>query len=96
MLAGKLSDIVGRRPVLLTLTTLFFIGSVGCGYASDLTQMIVFRAIAGLGGGGLNLLGNVVIHDVVPADQRNRYLSYISTVQTVGIEGCMIFNYADT
>lgn len=58
--------------------------------------MIVFRAIAGLGGGGLNLLGNVVIHDVVPADQRNRYLSYISTVQTVGIERCMIFNYADT
>ena len=96
LLAGKLSDIVGRRPVLLVLTTLFFIGSVGCGYASGLTQMIVFRAIAGLGGGGLNLMGNIVIHDLLQADQRNRYLSYISTVQTVSEEKFILFSYTDT
>ncbi|KAI8147652.1 major facilitator superfamily domain-containing protein [Fennellomyces sp. T-0311] len=82
--AGKLSDAFGRKPVLVTLCILFLIGSIGCGYAESFMQVIVARAIAGFGGGGLPLLANVIIHDVVPSEKRSSYQSYISTIQTLG------------
>ncbi|KAI7879290.1 MFS general substrate transporter [Lichtheimia hyalospora FSU 10163] len=84
-LAGKLADLFGRKPVLVVLTLLFLLGSFGCGIADSLVQIIVARAIAGFGGGGVTLMANVVIHDVVPIDKRSQYQSFISMVQTLGI-----------
>ncbi|CDH55623.1 multidrug resistance protein fnx1 [Lichtheimia corymbifera JMRC:FSU:9682] len=84
-IAGKLADIFGRKPILVGLTTLFLLGSYGCGVAQTLPQIVVARAIAGFGSGGAILMANVVIHDLVPLAKRSRYQSVLSTVQSLGI-----------
>lgn len=93
-IAGKLADLFGRKPVLVVLTLLFLIGSYGCGISQSLYQIIVARAIAGFGGGGVTLLANVIIHDVISIDKRSQYQSFISMVQTVMYytdrEGCVV------
>ena len=68
---------------MLLLVTLFFVGSVGCGIATTMNQIIFSRVIAGFGGGGLQLMSNVVIQDLVPPHKRGQYQSYVSSVQTV-------------
>ena len=80
---GGLSNAFGRKPVLITLNILFLIGSTGCGYAQSFSQIVIARLIAGMGGGGLTLLGNIILHDVVPTEKVGSYLSYLSIVQTV-------------
>lgn len=81
--AAKLADVFGRKPILVGLTALFLVGSFGCGVAQTLQQIVIARAIAGFGAGGAVLMGNVVIHDLVPLAKRSRYLSIMQTVQTV-------------
>ncbi|KAI7853237.1 major facilitator superfamily domain-containing protein [Circinella umbellata] len=81
---GGLSNAFGRKPVLITLNILFLIGSTGCGYAQSFSQIVIARLIAGMGGGGLTLLGNIILHDVVPTEKVGSYLSYLSIVQTLG------------
>lgn len=81
--AAKLSDVFGRKPILVGLTALFLVGSYGCAVAQTLSQMVIARAIAGFGAGGAVLMGNVVIHDLVPLAKRSRYQSIMQTVQTV-------------
>lgn len=81
--AAKLADVFGRKPILVGLTTLFLLGSYGCGVAQSLPQIVVARAIAGFGSGGAILMGNVVIHDLVPLAKRSRYQSILNTVHSV-------------
>lgn len=81
--AAKLADVFSRKPILVGLSTLFLVGSVGCGVAQSLQQIVIARAIAGFGAGGAVLMANVVIHDLVPLAKRSRYLSIMQTVQTV-------------
>ena len=80
---GGLSNAFGRKPILIILNVLFLIGSTGCGYAQNFSQIVIARLIAGIGGGGLTLLGNIILHDVVPTEKVGTYLSYLSIVQTV-------------
>lgn len=61
---GKVSDIWGRKPLLLIVTVIFFIGSVLCGSAVSMNMLIVGRTIQGLGAGGLLTLVNIVISDL--------------------------------
>ncbi|KAI9493749.1 major facilitator superfamily-domain-containing protein [Zychaea mexicana] len=82
--AGGLSNVIGRKPVLVGLNVLFFIGSVGCAYARSFPQLVASRIIAGIGGGGIALFGNIILHDLVPSEKVGSYLSYLSTVQTLG------------
>ncbi|MEM5312585.1 MFS transporter [Paraburkholderia sp. JHI869] len=77
---AKLSDIYGRRLLLLTCIVAFVITSVLCGTAQSLTQLIWFRALQGLGGGGLTALTQAAIADVVTPRERGRYQGYISAV----------------
>lgn len=81
--AAKLADIFGRKPILVGLTTLFLLGSYGCGVAQTLPQIVAARAVAGFGSGGAILMANVVIHDLVPLAKRSRYQSVLNTVQSV-------------
>src|ERR1700727_4006613 len=55
-LYGKLSDIFGRKPAFLVSITIFLAGSALCGLSRDMTQLIVFRAVQGLGAGGVSWL----------------------------------------
>lgn len=71
---GKFGDVLGRRRLFLVAIALFTLASVGCAFASDFWMFVVFRAIQGLGGGGLMILSQAIIADIVPASDRGKYL----------------------
>jgi EmrB/QacA subfamily drug resistance transporter len=72
-LYGKLSDIFGRKPAFFASILIFLLGSVLCGLARGMTGLIVFRAVQGLGAGGLITLSQTVVADLVSPRQRGRY-----------------------
>jgi EmrB/QacA subfamily drug resistance transporter len=82
-LYGKLADQYGRRPMIFTALITFLAGSVLCGLAQDMTQLIVFRAVQGLGAGGFMPLAQIIIGDIVPPDQRARRQGSIALVFAV-------------
>lgn len=82
-LYGKLSDHFGRRRLLLAAIALFMLASVACAMAQSLGQLILFRALQGVGGGGLMSLAQAAIADVVAPRQRGRYQGYLATVWAV-------------
>lgn len=79
-LYGKLSDSFGRRRLLMVAISLFILASVACAMAQSLTQLILFRALQGVGGGGLMSLAQAAIADVVAPRQRGRYQGYLAMV----------------
>ncbi|KAH9483677.1 putative MFS-type transporter [Psilocybe cubensis] len=72
-LYGKLSDLIGRKPVLYTSIIIFLVGSALCGAAQSITWLIVARAVQGIGGGGIIQLVNITISDIVPLADRGKY-----------------------
>src|SRR4051794_21294924 len=79
-LYGKLGDLYGRKRVLQSAVVLFLAGSVLCGLAASMDELIAFRAVQGLGGGGLIVLTQAVIGDVVPPRERGRYQGLFGAV----------------
>jgi EmrB/QacA subfamily drug resistance transporter len=79
-LYGKISDLYGRRPVLLFAIVTFLIGSLTAGVSQNMTQLILFRGIQGLGAGGLLTLAFTIISDVVPPRERGRYQGFFGAV----------------
>jgi EmrB/QacA subfamily drug resistance transporter len=77
---GKFGDVLGRRNLFLLAIALFTLASVGCAFAGDFTQLIIFRAIQGLGGGGLMILSQAIIADIVPASERGKYLGPLGAI----------------
>lgn len=79
-LYGKLSDQYGRRPLLFTAIVTFLVGSALCGLAQNMTQLIVFRAIQGLGAGGFLPLAQIIIGDLIPPAERGKRQGSIAAV----------------
>jgi len=79
-LYGKISDIYGRRVVFQFAIVTFLIGSFLAGASQNMTELIGFRAIQGLGAGGLMALTFVIIGDIVPPRERGRYQGYFGAV----------------
>src|SRR6266702_4979912 len=75
-LYGKLSDIYGRKPFFLAAITIFIIGSAACAFARSMYMLAAFRAVQGLGAGGLFSLALAIIGDIVPPRERARYQGY--------------------
>jgi EmrB/QacA subfamily drug resistance transporter len=79
-LYGKLGDLYGRKIVLQSAIVLFLAGSALCGLSQGMTELIVFRAIQGLGGGGLIVVTTAVVGDIIPPRDRGRYQGYFGGV----------------
>src|SRR5205814_9054713 len=77
---GKLGDLYGRKIVLQSAIVLFLLGSALCGLSQNMTQLILFRAVQGLGGGGLVVTTQAVIGDIVPPRDRGRYQGIFGAV----------------
>jgi len=75
---GKLSDIYDRRRLLLPAIVLFVVASLGCAIAQTLPQMLLLRALQGVGGAGLITLAQTAMADVIPPRERGRYQIYMS------------------
>jgi EmrB/QacA subfamily drug resistance transporter len=75
-LFGKLGDLYGRKKLVLIAVTLFVVGSLACGAAQSIDQLIAFRFVQGLGAGGIGPLSMAIVADVVPARQLGRWLGY--------------------
>lgn len=72
-LYGKFGDLYGRKIVLQAAIVIFLVGSALCGIAQDMMQLIVLRAVQGIGGGGLLVVTMAAIGDVIPPAQRGKY-----------------------
>jgi EmrB/QacA subfamily drug resistance transporter len=88
---GTLSDIYGRRAMIIAALSLFVAGSILCALAPNMPMLIVARGLQGLGGGGIMPIVQTVISDVVTARERGQYQAYFSGVWMVaGIVGPVI------
>lgn len=70
---GKLSDIYGRKPLYLTSISLFMLGSLLSGMATSMLELAAFRAVQGLGGGGLMSLALIIVGDILTPRERTKY-----------------------
>lgn len=77
---GKFGDVIGRRNLFLVAIALFTLASLGCAMSTDFWQFVVFRALQGLGGGGLMILSQAIIADIVPASERGKYLGPLGAI----------------
>ncbi|WP_166463063.1 MDR family MFS transporter [Amycolatopsis acidicola] len=80
VLIGKFGDLFGRKKAFLASVVLFLIGSFFSGWADSMVWLIAFRAVQGLGGGGLMVTSSAVIADVVPLRERGKYQGAIGAM----------------
>ncbi|TFK50730.1 MFS general substrate transporter, partial [Heliocybe sulcata] len=83
-LYGRFSDIFGRKAALCLAMSIFIIGSLAAGFSRSIIQLIIFRGIAGAGGGGIVSIAQIVISDVVSLRERGKYQGIIGGVNALG------------
>ena len=84
---GKLGDRFGRKPVIQVAIAVFAIGAALCGLATSMAQLIAFRAVQGVGGGGLMIGAQAIIGELVSPRERGRYLGLIGAAYVVAVVG---------
>src|SRR6201989_341671 len=90
-LYGKLSDLYGRRRMFVVAISIFLVGSALCGAAQSMGQLIAFRAVQGVGAGGLLPLAQTAIADLFSPRDRGRYQGYIGSLwATAAVAGPLL------
>ena len=93
-LYGKISDLVGRRPVFLFSIGTFLVGSLLAGISQNMVQLVLFRGVQGLGAGGLLTLAFTIISDVVTPRERGRYQGFFgATFGVASVAGPLVGGY---
>jgi EmrB/QacA subfamily drug resistance transporter len=100
LIFGKLGDMIGRKPVLQVGIAIFVVGSLLCAFAPSMLWLAVFRALQGIGGGGLSSLSMTVVGELVPARERARYQAMLGVVPALAVilgpvVGGLIVDYWD-
>src|SRR5215471_16599759 len=96
-LYGKLGDLYGRKGVMQGAIVLFLAGSALCGSSQSMTQLIIYRAVQGLGGGGLMVTTQAIVGDIVPPRERGRYQGIFGAVFGVSsVAGPLLGGYFTT
>ncbi|PYI33305.1 DNA repair protein RAD50 [Aspergillus indologenus CBS 114.80] len=83
-LFGQLANIFGRRWITLVIVSLFTLGSGICGGAHNGAMLIAGRAVQGMGSGGINMIVDVIVSDLVPLRERGNYMAFVLLVYFVG------------
>lgn len=81
---ASLSNIFGRKPLILISILFFFVGAVVGAVAKNFTYMLVGRSIQGVGGGGIIALTEIIVTDIVPLRLRGQYFGILSAMWSVG------------
>ncbi len=88
---GKLSDLYGRKPILLIGVGLFILGSILCGFAWSMLSLVIFRVLQGLGAGAIVPVGRTLIGDIFHGEERARMQGVVSSVFiAAGLVGPMV------
>ena len=82
-LYGKLGDMLGRKPVFIAAIVIFLAGSMLSGLSQTMVQLILFRALQGLGAGGLIVGAQAILADIIPPRRRGRYMGLMGAVFAV-------------
>lgn len=77
---GRLADMYGRKPIFMIGTTLFVLGSILCGVATSMVQLVVFRALQGLGAGAVLPMASTIVGDLYDLEERARIQGYLASV----------------
>jgi len=85
---GRLSDIFGRKIILMTCLTIFMVGDLLCGFSRTAIQLYIFRAIAGIGGGGINSLCMIIVSDIVSLKDRGKVRAVLLLNIVPRVHGC--------
>ncbi|HET6811637.1 MAG TPA: MDR family MFS transporter [Acidimicrobiales bacterium] len=78
-LAGKLSDMMGRKALFQISLAVFLVGSALSGQSHSLLELILFRGVQGVGGGGMGVLGRTIVADIVPGRQLGRFQGILTS-----------------
>jgi EmrB/QacA subfamily drug resistance transporter len=80
ILSGKLSDIYGRKRILMLGIALFMFASIMCGFSNNMLELIIFRGLQGIGGGILMTIPFILVAELFPPRQRGKYAGILSSV----------------
>src|SRR5271169_220851 len=80
---GRLSDLYGRRPILLASIAVFLLASILCALSQTMIELIAARTLQGIGGGGLRSVSLAAVADIIPPRERGKYQGYFASVMAV-------------
>ena len=100
LIYGKLADLFGRKPVFFIGLSIFLFGSILCGFATSMEQLIVYRLIQGLGAGAVMPIATTIVGDIYSTEERAKIQGYLSSVWGISavsgpVIGGLIVQYWD-